>query len=92
MMKNITKLTSFIHSAIMPIRTMAEYWSSRTPSVFTPPELYLTANLDETKLMPETRYRNKFRLAMDLFVPGCPGPFFFIQVLNDNSPEGKRNV
>jgi hypothetical protein len=70
------------------IATMAEYWARRTPSVFSPPELYITDNLNYTRLMPETSYRNKFRLAMDLFLPGCQGPFFFIQVLNDSSPEG----
>jgi hypothetical protein len=66
------------------------FWATRTVSVFSPPELYLTDNLDQMKLMPETKYRNKFRIAMDLYIPH-PGPFFFIQVLNDNSPEGDNN-
>lgn len=76
----------------MSARNMAEYWANRRPSIFTPPESYLTENLDQTKLMPETSYRNKFLIAMDLVVhESSPGPFVFIQVLNDNSPEGKCN-
>lgn len=69
---------------------MEAFWARRTPSVFTPHELYLTENLNQFELMPATSFRSKFRIAMDLFIEGCPGPYFFFQVLNDRSPEGKH--
>jgi hypothetical protein len=73
----------------MTARNMAEYYASRTPTVTTPPERYLTPNLDPTKLMPETRYRNRYLIATQLFIQHCSPPLFFFQVLNDNNPDGK---
>jgi hypothetical protein len=75
----------------MAAKNMAEYFANRTPTVTLPPERYLTDNLDQTQLMPETRYRNKFLIATQLFISHCT-PMFFFQILNDNSPEGKYHL
>jgi hypothetical protein len=71
----------------MAAKNMAEYFANRTPTVTPPRERYLTPNLDQNHLMPETRFRNKFLIATQLFISHCT-PLFFFQILNDNSPEG----
>jgi hypothetical protein len=50
---------------------------------------YLTENLDQTILGPETSYRNKFLVTTSLNIRQAPGPFLFFQMLDDSSPEGE---
>jgi hypothetical protein len=54
-----------------------------------PDTKYLTALLDQTKLMPQVPYRLKYQLSMSLYEPPAKGPYFFFQILNDQNPEGK---
>ena len=51
-----------------------------------PKERFLTPDINQYKLMPVTSYLRRLQLTMD-----CPSmtKYFFFQVSNHNSPEGK---
>lgn len=70
--------------------TSTSYWSR--PRVVTHDRCYLTENLDQTILGPETTYRNKFLITTALLIRPSNGPYLFFQMLNDSSPEGYKFI